>query len=260
MSPKTHNTLSPLPFPRNGTSVVSEDADPSQFPRQTPRDSHRNLAPSLTPERRQWPPRDRKFWIHESPSSSSSQDGKSNTSSSGSKSTGSENPEERRVRTVSPYGAFFAEEMEFDTPAKTPGECRSLRQGDEEQEHASGVFPSTRKIPSKGTRTSLQAQMAPVFFVTGYSTFTSAVPAPPPEHDATRMKGTPFSPLSLAESSRRSLPPLSWRQGHLDHPDDRRWDGSSSQCDPPPQVATAVPCDKRQTHAMAAQGRRRGWR
>lgn len=242
MSPKTHNTLSPLPFPRNGTSVISEDTGPSQFPHQTSRDPHRNLAP----ERRQCPPRDRKFWIYESPSSSSSQDGKSNTSSSGGKSTRSESPEERRVRAVSPYGSFFAEEMEFDTPA----ESHSLRRGDG-QEHPRGAF-QTRKVPPKGTRTSLQTQIAPVFVVTGYPTFASAVPAP--DHDATRMRGmpfqVPFSPLSLAENSRRSLPPLSWRQGHLDHPDDRRWDGSS-QCDPPPQVATAVPCDKQ------APGRRR---
>lgn len=249
MSPKPHNTPSPLPFPRNDTSVIS---GPSQFPHQTSRDPHRNLAPSLAPERRQWPPRDRKFWIYESPPSSSSQDGKSNTSSSG-KSTGSESPEERRVRAASPYGSFFAEEMEFDTPS----ESHSLRQGGG-QDHSSGVF-QTRKTPSKGTRTSLQAQMAPVFVVTGYPTFASAVPAAP-DHDATRMRGmpfqVPFSPLSLAENSRRSLPPLSWRQGHLDHPDDRRWDGSS-QCDPPPQVATAVPCDKRQIQAMAAPGRRR---
>ena len=246
MSPQAHNTRSPLPFPRNGTSA---NAGPSQFPRQTSRDTHRSLAP----ERGQWPPRDRKFWIYESPPSSS-QDGKSNSSSGGKSAStaGSERPDERRVRTVSPYGSFFAEEMEFDTPA----ESRSSRQGDR-QEHSSGEPLPTRTVPPKWTS---QAQMAPVFFTTGHPTYTSAAPAP--EHDAggsRRMMMTemPFSPSSLAENSRRSQPPLSWRQGFLDHPDGPRWD-MNSQCDPPPQVATAaLPRDKRQTRGMA-QGRR--WR
>jgi hypothetical protein len=181
MSPQTHNTLSPFPFPR---SVISEVAGPSQFPHQTSRDTHRGLAP----ERKQWP---RKFWIYESPPSSS-QNSKSNTSSgSKSTSTGSETPEERRVRTASPYGAFFAEEMEIDTPA----ESRPFRPGDGQEEDTSGTI----------------------------------------------------TPLSLAENSRRSQPPLSWRQGHLDHRNDR-----NSQYDP--QVATAVSCDTRQT-GMVAQGR-----
>lgn len=236
MSPQTHNTRSPLPLPRNG---ISADAGPSQFPRQTSRDTRR----SLVPEREQWPPRDRKFWIHESPSSSS-QDGKSNSSSGGkSPSVGSERPEERRDRTVSPYGSFFAEEMEFDTPA----ESRSSRQGDRQEE---GTFlPTRRTLPPKWTTRSPQAQMAPVVFMTGYPAHTSAAPAP--DHDASRMtEMMPFSPLSLAENSRRSQPPLSWRQGFLDHPDPM-----NSQRDPPPQVATAVPCDKRQTRGTA-QGRR----
>jgi hypothetical protein len=228
MSPRTHNTRSPLSLTLNGISV---DAGSSQFPRRTSRDTHHSLAP----ERGHWPPRDRKFWIHESPSSSS-QDGKSNSSSGGkSASAGSERPEERRDRTVSPYGSFFAEEMEFDSPA----ESRSSRQGDRQE----GTFLPTR---------SSQAQMAPVLlsFTTGYPTQTSTAPAP--DHDASRMttEMMPFSPLSLAENSRRSQPPNSWRQGFLDHPDP-----TNSQRDPPPQVATAVPRDKRQTRGTA-QGRR----
>jgi hypothetical protein len=178
MSLQTHNTLSPFPFPR---SVNSEVAGPSH---QTSRDTHHGLAP----ERRQWP---RKFWIYESPPSSS-QDSKSNTSSgSKSTSTGSETSEERRVRTASPYGAFFVEEMEIDTPA----ESRPFRPGDG-QEHTSGA---TRRVLSKWTS---QVQMAGV---------------PAPDHDATGI-----TPSSLAENSRQSRPPLSWCQGHLDHVHNRR--------------------------------------
>lgn len=237
MSPQTHNTRSPLSLPRNGISV---DAGSSQFPHRTSRDTHHSPAP----ERGPWPPRDRKFWIHESPSSSS-QDGKSNSSSGGkSASAGSERPEEIRDRTVSPYGSFFAEEMEFDSPA----ESRSSRQGDRQE----GTFLPTRTISQRTARSS-QAQMAPVLFMTGYPTHTSAAPAPDPDHhDASRMttEMMPFSPLSLAENSRRSQPPISWRQGVLDHPDPM-----NSQRDPPPQVVTAVPRDKRQTRGTA-QGRR----
>jgi hypothetical protein len=196
MSPQTHNTLSLFPFPR---SVISEVAGPYRFPHRTSRDTHRGLAP----ERR---PSDRKFYLYESPSSSS-QDSKSNSS----KSTGSEGPEERRRdRMVSPYGSFFAEEMEFDTPAESRG---PFRQGDG-QEQPGGAF-----LPATWT-----SSQAPVPSLSGMM--------PAPDHDAT---GIMITPLSLAENSRQSQPPLSWRrQGYLDQ--DRH-----SQCDP--QVARAIPCD-----------------
>jgi len=254
-SPLTHHSTrrSPLPIPRSGTSV--ENTGPSRFSHhRTSRDTHTHRG--LEPERRQWPPSKPNFWIYESPSpslSSSSQDGKSSSSSGGK----SETPEERRVRTMSPYGSFFAEEMESDTPA----ENRSFRQGDRQERNnndTSGIFP-TGKVPSRNW-TSSQAQMAPVFFTTGHATFTSAVPAlPGPDHyhDATRdnMTEIPFSALSLAENSRRSQPPLSWRQGYPDHPNHPQW-GRNSQYDPR-QVATAVPRDKRQTDARDGSRRQR---
>ena len=239
---QTHHTRSPLPIPRTGTSV--ENAGLSRrFSHQAPRGTHLGLAP----ERRQWPPSNRKFWIYESTSPSSSQDGKS-SSSSGDKSTRSETAEERRVRTVSPYGSFFAEEMESDTPA----EKRPFRQRDE-QEHSStsgGVFLPTRKVPSRWTSTSSQAQMAPVYFTTGYPTYTSAVPTAAPDHNATAgsMTEMPFTALSLAENSRRSQPPLSWRKGYPDHPNHLRW-SINSQGDPHQVTTAAVPRDKRQTNA-----------
>ena len=265
-SPLTHYSTrrSPLPIPRSSTSV--ENAGLSRFSQNRIfRDTHRDL---LEPERRQWPPRNHKFWIYESPSSSSSsQDGKSSNGSSGRKSAGSETQEEKCVRTVSPYGSFFAEEMESDTPAENN---HSFRQGDR-QEHdnntASGVFLPTRKAPSSRTWTSSQAQMAPVFLTTTamrYPTFSRAVPAlPGPDHhyhyhDATsnNMTEIPFSALALAENSRRSQPPLSWRQGYPDHPDHPQW-GSNSEYDPHPQVATAVPRGKRQTDARDGSRRQR---
>jgi hypothetical protein len=262
-SPLTHYSTrrSPLPIPRSGTSV--ENAGPSHFPHhRTPRNTHRHGG--LEPERRQWPPSARKFWLYESPSpSSSSQDGKSNSSSgnSGGKSaTGSETQEERRVRTVSPYGSFFAEEMESDTPAENNN--RSFRQGDgQERQHdnnSSGVFLPTRKVPSRNW-TSSQAPMAaaPVFFATGYPTFTSAVPVPDHYHDASshNMTEIPLSALSLAENSRRSQPPLSWRRGYPDHNNHPQW-GGNSQYDPP-LMETAVPRDKRQTDARDGSRRQR---
>ena len=218
-----------------------EDAGLSRFPHhRSSRDTH-----GLASEPRQWPPSNRKFWIHESPSRSSSQDGKSSNSSGG-KSAGSETPEERRVRTVSPYGSFFAEEMESDTPAEND---HSFRQGDENNNNTrgAGVPLPTRKVRSRNS----QAQMAPVLF-----TFTSAVPARQdgPDHCHDNMTEIPFSALSLAENSRRSQPPLSWRQGYPDHCNHPQ-SGSSSWYDPP-QVATAVPRDKRQTDVRDGSRRR----
>ena len=249
-SPQTHYSTqrSPLPI---------ENAGPSRFlHHRTSRDTHQSLAP----ERRQWPPSSRKFWIYESSSPNSSQDGKSstgNSSASGGKSAGSETPEERRIRTASPYGSFFAEEMDSDTPRNAENKNRSFRQGDgqgQEHEHwhenISGVFIPTRKVSSRDW-TSSQAQMAPV-----YPTFTSAVPRLDHYRDATsnNMTEIPFSAL-LAENSRRSQPPLSWRQGYPDHPNHLIL-GSNSQYDPH-QVATAVPRDKRQTNARDGSRRQR---
>jgi hypothetical protein len=256
-SPLTHYSTrrSPLPIPRSGTSV--ENAGPSRFAlHRTSRDSHAHRG--LEPERRQWPvPSNRKFWVYESPSPGSSQDGKSSSSSnSGGKSAGSETQEEKRVRTVSPYGSFFAEEMESDTPAENSHSFRQGHRQEPDNNNTSGVFLPTRKAPSRNW-TSSQAQMAPVFF-TGYPTFTSAVPALPDHyHDATsnNMTEIPFSALCLAENSRRSQPPLSWRQGYPDHPNHPQW-GGNSQYDPP-QVATAVTRDKRQTDARDGSRRQR---
>jgi hypothetical protein len=254
-SPLTHYSTrrSPLPIPSSGTLVSVENGGPSRFPHhRTPRDTYRGLEP----ERRQWPPSNRKFWIHESPSPSSSQDGRSSggSNSSGGKSTVSETTEERRARTVSPYGSFFAEEMESDTPT---GNC-SFRQGDRQEhmhDNTNGVF-----LPASRNWTSSQAQTAPVFFTTGYPSITGAVPAlPDPDHyhDASSniMTEIPFSALSLAENSRRSQPPLSWRQGYPDHPNLPQW-GTNSQYDPPP-VTTAVTRDKRQTNARDGSRRQR---
>lgn len=233
-SPQTHYSTRRSPL-----SV--EDAGPSCFPHhRSSRDTH-----GLASEPRQWAPSKRKFWIHESPSPSSSQDGKSSNSSGG-KSAGSETPEERRVRTVSPYGSFFADEMESDTPAENN---RSFRQEHDNNNNTRGVPLPTRKIPSRNS----QVQMAPVLF-----TFTSAVPARPngPDHRChdDNMTEIPFSALSLAENSRRSQPPLSWRQGYPDHCNHPQW-GSSSQYDPP-QVTAAVPRDKRQMDVRDGSRRR----
>ena len=239
-SPYSTRRSPSLPIPRSGTSV--ENASPSLFPH------HRTPPRGLEPERKQWPPSNRKFWVYESPSPGSSQDGKS-TSSSGGKSARSETTEERRVRTVSPYGSFFAEEMESDTPAENRSKNHSFRQGDEQEDGNGGV--PTRKMPPKNWASSAQAPMAPVFFTTGYPTFTSAVPAlPGSDHDMTEM---PFCALSLAENSRRSQPPLSWRQGY---PKNHPQSGRNSQY-VPPHVATAVPRDKRQTDARNGSKRQR---
>ena len=232
--------------------------------------SHHRTSPEtyrgLEPGRRQWPPSNRKFWVYESPSpSSSSQDGKSSSSSSnsGGKSAGSETQEENDVRTVSPYGSFFAEESKWNPD--TPTENRSFRLGDrKEHEHdnTSGVFP-TRKVPSSRnnvnwTRSQATNGTCPFSRLPGYPTFTSAVPDPDHYHDAASnnmMTEIPFGALSLAENSRRSQPPLSWRQGYPDHPNHPQW-SRNSQYDPPP-VATAVTRDKRQTDVRDGSRRQR---
>ncbi|KAI9463012.1 hypothetical protein F5148DRAFT_1313520 [Russula earlei] len=208
---------------------------------------------SSPPERRQWPRREHKFWIHDSPPSNTSQDGTS--TSSGGHSTGSEGPEERRVRTVSPYGSFFADEMEFDPPPES--RSFSFYRGDgQEQEHITasrlseigGAIRPTRarelQFPPGGCPTEARAlgpvvaPVAPVLFVSGhhttYARSYTAVAAPDREAIA-GVSETSFSRSWLAENSRQSQPPISWRQGYLDSC------SPGPRYDPPQLVATAFP-------------------
>jgi hypothetical protein len=258
MSPQTHTTLSPLPLAHNATAVIGKEESSSQYPRRSSRDTYRGVAP----EHRQWSRSRHKFWIYESPPSSSSQDGRSNTSSGGN-STRSEGSEERLVRTVSPYGSFFAEEMEFDPP----GESRSFYRGDRRENATvstdmTGTFYPTPKPPSSWR--SSQTQMAPVLFAKAYPTTYARPPGAviAPEYKAAGAARVPFSPSFLAENSRQSQPPISWRDSetYVDGPHSPRW--HTSQCDPP-QVAAALPSgrplpgrDERQMRGMV-HGRRR---
>ncbi|KAI0295756.1 hypothetical protein BC826DRAFT_1007467 [Russula brevipes] len=233
MSSQSYTASSPQPLARDATTIISEDAH-SQFPRGTFRDTHRDTAP----ERRQWARSGRMFWIYDPSSSSSSQDGRSNASSGGN-STRSETSEERRARVVSPYGSFFVEEMEFDAPAESDSSRR--REGHTTEAAGSDtrrVLHPLRNLPSRSQAT----MMAPLLFGMGppaaHSGYPGTVP-PQPVHDAaTRVAEIPLSPLSLAENSRRSQPPVSWRQGHVDHPNGSRWRSPQFH---PGQVAAASP-------------------
>jgi hypothetical protein len=175
------------------------------------------------------------FWIYDPSSSSSSQDGRSNASSGGN-SIGSETSEERRARVVSPYGSFFAEEMEFDAPAESDSSRRRREGHTTEASDTRGVLHPLRNLPSRSQAT----MMAPLLFGMGPPAAHPRHPGtvPQPVHDATRVAEIPLSPLSLAENSRRSQPPVSWRQGHVDHPNSSRWRSPQYH---PGQVATASP-------------------
>jgi len=263
---RTHTTLLPHPISRSPTAIIGEEATSSQCPRRGPKDTYHGPPAH---EHREWSRSRHKFWIYESPPSSSSQDGRSNASSGG-HSTGSEGSEERRVRTVSPYGSFFAEEMEFDAPT----ESLSFYGGDRRENATvytdmNGVFHPTRMLPSTRSWTSSQTQVAPepVLFVTGseYPTYARPPPgpAPVPNPDAAGTVRVPLSHSSLAENSLRSQPPMSWRQGyHLERSNSPRW--QSSRYDPPQaQLVTGLPPgrslskhDERQTQRVV-HGRRR---
>jgi len=255
MSPQKHTTLSPLTLDRNATAVNGEEA--SQYPCRSPEDIYRGPAP----EHRQWQRTRHKFWIYESPPSSTSQDGRSNASSGG-KSTGSEGSKERRARTVSPYGSFFVEEMEFDIPA----ESGSSFPGDRQESanvftDMSRAFRPTPKPPSTRMTRSSQAQVAPVLFVTGYPTHRGPLGAvPTPHHNAPGAMRVPLLQSYLDENSRRSQPPDSWRAGYLDRTCSPHWQNSQRD---PPQAATALPPEiplsgrsERQTRGMV-YGRQR---
>ena len=262
-SSRTHTTLSPHPFPRSPTAVIGEEAISSQCPCRSPEDTYHGPFPH---EHREWARSRHMFWIYESPPSSTSQDGRSNASSGGN-STGSEGSEERRVRTVSPYGSFFAEDMEFGPPT----ESLSFYGGNRQENTAmytemNGVFQPTRMLPSTRSWTSSQTQVAPepFLFVTGseYPTYARPPPGPVlvPNHDVSGTVRVPLSHSSLAENSRRSQPPMSWRQGY--HLDRSSW--QNSRCDPPQaQLVTPLPPgrslsrhDDRQTRRVV-HGRRR---
>ncbi|KAH9965178.1 hypothetical protein BC827DRAFT_834285 [Russula dissimulans] len=284
MPPQTHNTT--VYHPRHAgdaAAVMREEARTAQFHRWSSRDSDipRGVVPE--PEHRWWQRdgRDHKFWIHDSPPSSASQDGTSNAGSEGRSSTAgsAEGPtaEERRGRTVSPYGSFFAEEMEFDHSGPPADVDTVLSNMDGAFQHRA----RTRRIlvppPSSSSQSGWTnprrapvpvavAPMGPALFVAaGYPAYARppvAVPAPDREAAARMAAETPLSPLSLAENSRRSQPPVSWRQGHyFEHPNSPCW--HYSQCEPP-QAATASPPGRslshdrrgRQVRGMAS-GRRR---
>jgi len=248
-SSRTHTTQSPHPISRSPTAaIIGEEATSSQWPRRSPKDTYHG---PLAHEQGEGSRSRHKFWIYESPPSSSSQDGKSNASSGGN-SIGSEGSEERRAPTVSPYGSFFAEEMEFDTPT----ESLSFYGGNGQENAAvhtdmNGVCHPTRMLPSTRSWASSQTQVArtpgPVHFVTGGSEYPTYArpppgPVPVPIHDAAgTMRRVPLSQSSLAENSRRSQPPMSWRQGgHLDRSNSPHW--QSSRWDPPQaQLVTASP-------------------
>jgi hypothetical protein len=254
MSSPKHTTLSPLTLDRNATTVIGEEA--SQYPCRSPEDIYRGPAP----EHRQWQRTRHKFWIYESPPSSTSQDGKSNASSEGNP-TGSEGSEERRARTVSPYGSFFVEEMEFDIPTESGSSLPGDRQESANVFTDMGrAFRPTQKPPSTWMRS--QAQVAPVLFVTGYPTRSRPLGAvPTPHHNAPGAMRVPLFPSYIDENSRRSQPPDSWRAGYLDRTCSPH--RQNSQRDPP-QAATALPPgiplsgrNERQTRGMVHRRQRK---
>jgi hypothetical protein len=274
-SPRAHTTLlSPHPISRSPTAaIIGEGATSSHRPRRSPMDTYHHGP--LAHEQGEWSRNRHKFWVYESSPSSSSQDSRSNASSGGN-STGSEGSGERRARTVSPYGSFFADEMEFDT---TPTGNLSFYGGNGQENAAvytdmNGVFHPTRSWTSSQTQVAPTPTRGPVHFVTGseYPTYARPPlgPVPVPIHDATRtVRRVPLSQSSLAENSRRSQPPTSWRQGYhdnLDRSNSTRW--QSPRRDPPrAQLVTASPPpgrlvslsgghDERQSRRVA-HGRRR---
>jgi len=196
MSSQSYTASSPQPLARDATTIISEDAHSSQFPRGTFRDTHRDAAPE---QRRQWARSGRMFWIYDPSSSSSSQDGRSNASSGGN-STRSETSEGRRARVVSPYGSFFVEEMEFDAPAESDSSRWEGHTPEAIGSDTRRVLHPLRNLPSRSQAT----MMASLLFGMGPPAAHSrhhpgTVPQQPVHDAATRVAEIPLSPLSLAE-------------------------------------------------------------
>ena len=209
MYSRRHVDTRPIPIPHNAIATITEEPGQLQYRR----DVSLNAQPGLAHSHRQWPRRDPKFWIHESPSSS--QDGSSNISSR-SNSTKSEGAEERRFRTASPYGSFFVEDMEFDVPGESGLSCP----GGSHERSAVSTDPDAafrrRPIQCWESPRRLQSPMAQGPFVAGHLPYTRPPGARPTsgheEATTTVAAETSLSPLSLAVNSRRSQPPVSWRQ------------------------------------------------
>jgi hypothetical protein len=240
MNSQTHVNTSPIPIPRNAIASTIDETDPPQFPHGVPL----NAPLGLAHQQRQWPRNYPKFWIHDSSSSS----GSSNTSStSRGHSVKSERSDERRVRTVSPYGSFFAEEMEIDV----------VDSSSSFQQRSTIVFADPGGIPYRkrweGTHR-MQSPVGPGPSSTGYpANARPSVSAPGNEFRAAEMS---LSPLSLAINSRHTPPPVSWRQEYPVRP-------SSPQCDLSGIITTAPPGgsisghDNRRTRGMAHARERR---
>jgi len=212
MSSQSRLSMSSRPLDSNTTCAIGEGLGSSQFPRRA------YVRPVNIPERRLWSHDRPKFYIPDS--SGSSQSG-SSTKSSGGGSTTSEGREGQRVHTVSPYGSFFVEDMEIDSPVDRSRGGGWTRGTTADMNRIIYHTSSARRPPSNQNGLSRQqspVRVAPSLFETTEPTYfgmPGALPVPS-RNVPNEGEGTP-STLVASTHRAQSNQPTSWNREYRNH-------------------------------------------
>lgn len=216
----------------NTPGAVGEGLSSSRFPRGA------RTRPVNIPARRLWSHGRPKFYIHDS---SGSSQGGSSTKSSGGNSTTSEGREGQHAHTESPYGSFFVEDMEVDSPvdSHSPSRGGGWTRGTTTDLNRVIYRSSVRRPPpSQNGVYRRQSPMAPGLEATDPTHFGMPGALPAPGRNAPKEGEETPSTLATSTHRSRSNQPTSWNREYRNRPNSPH----NSQARPPRVVAgTALP-------------------
>jgi hypothetical protein len=216
MSSQSRHSISSRPQALDGntTGAIGEGPGTSQFRRRA------HARPVNIPERRLWSHGRPMFYMHDS---SGSSQGGSSTKGSGSGSTTSEGREGRRVHTVSPYGSFFVEDMEINSPAdssqgggRTRGTTADLNRV---------IYQTSARRSPPWSQNNIYRQRSPIrvaptglFETTEPTYFGMPGALPAPSRNVTMEgEGTPSTLTTSTHRSQSNQPISSWNREYRNH-------------------------------------------
>ncbi len=227
---------------------------------QYPRRAHAQPV-NIIPARRIWSRGPPMFYANES---SGSSQGSSSTKSGGDSSTPSDGPERRRVHTVSPYGSFFVEDMDIDTPVDIHSPSRGggwTRGRSAALNRALYQTSAGRPTSSRQGHSRQQSSMGPGQFELADPTYFGMRGALPvmPGRNAPREEHP--TPSTLTTSTHRSQPTHPISRNREYHRDEANSSPHNSQARPSRvAMGAALPpssTDRQKPRGMAHTTRRR---